>query len=109
MKIVDINAYPLRNDLWNPWCVITVETDAGLRGVGEAGGLWANTDLDAKVAHVEKYSEWLREEDPRCHRIAARDQPRDAVGTVPSESGGVLGHRDGLLGHRRQTPRDSSP
>jgi len=65
MRITDIEAYPLRDDLWNPWCVLTVETDAGIRGVGEAGGLWANTDLDAKVAHVEKLAEWFVGEDPR--------------------------------------------
>lgn len=64
MEITEIDAYPLRDDLWNPWCVLTVETDEGIRGVGEAGGLWANTDLDAKVAHVQKFEEWFVGEDP---------------------------------------------
>jgi galactonate dehydratase len=69
MEITDIDAYPLRDDLWNPWCIVTVETDAGIRGVGEAGGLWANTDLDAKVAHAEKFDEWLTGMNP--HHIEA--------------------------------------
>lgn len=65
MEITAIEAYPLRDDLWNPWCIVTVDTDAGIRGVGEAGGLWANTDLDAKVTHVEKFEEWFVGDDPR--------------------------------------------
>lgn len=78
MEITAIEAHPLRDDLWNPWCVITVETDVGLRGVGEAGGLWANTDLDAKVTHVEKVAEWFRGHDPRRieHlRVEAQETP----------------------------------
>ncbi|MFB6136804.1 MAG: mandelate racemase/muconate lactonizing enzyme family protein [Halobacteriaceae archaeon] len=72
MEITEINAYPLRDGLWNPWCVITVHTDEGIRGVGEAGGLWANTDLDAKRTHVEKFEEWFVGDDPR--RIEALRQ-----------------------------------
>ena len=64
MEIRDITAYPLTDDLWNPWCVVTVETADGSRGVGESGGLWANTDLYAKVAYAEKYDEWFRGMDP---------------------------------------------
>lgn len=65
MEIRSIESYPLRDDLWNPWCIIVVETDTGIRGIGEAGALWANTDLDAKVAHVEKLNEWFVGMDPR--------------------------------------------
>lgn len=65
MEIRDISAHPLRDDLWNPWCIVTVETADGLRGVGEAGGLWANTDLDAKVEYTKKFDEWFRGMDPR--------------------------------------------
>lgn len=64
MEITDIKAYPLRDNLWNPWCIITVETDEGIRGIGEAGGLWANTDLEAKKTHTEKFAEWFVGEDP---------------------------------------------
>ncbi|AGN01250.1 muconate cycloisomerase [Salinarchaeum sp. Harcht-Bsk1] len=64
MQIRDITAYPLQDDLWNPWCIVTVETDDGLRGVGEAGGLWANTDLYAKVEYAKKFDEWFEGMDP---------------------------------------------
>jgi galactonate dehydratase len=64
MEITDIRVYPLRDDLWNPWCIVTVHTDEGIRGVGEAGGLWANTDMGAKEAHVEKFKEWFVGENP---------------------------------------------
>ena len=78
MEITAINAYPLRDDLWNPWCVLTVETDAGIRGVGEAGGLWANTDLDAKATHAEKFEEWFVGMDPlhvEALRVASQETP----------------------------------
>ncbi len=78
MEITAIEAHPLRDDLWNPWCVVTVETDAGIRGIGEAGGLWANTDLDAKVAHVDKVEEWFVGHDPRHIeklRVDAQETP----------------------------------
>lgn len=75
MKITNIEALPLREDLWNPWCVILVDTDAGIRGIGEAGGLWGNTDLDAKVTHVEKFEEWFVGEDPlRVEQIRRTSQ-----------------------------------
>ena len=45
--------------------MITVETADGLQGVGEAGGLWANTDLDAKVEYTEKFDGWFRGMGPR--------------------------------------------
>jgi galactonate dehydratase len=78
MEIRDITAYPLTEDLWNPWCVVTVETADGRRGVGEAGGLWANTDLHAKVEYAEKFDEWLRGMDPRnieALRVKALETP----------------------------------
>jgi L-alanine-DL-glutamate epimerase-like enolase superfamily enzyme len=78
MELRDIAAYPSRDDLWNPWCVITVETADGLRGVGEAGGLWANTDLDAKVEYTEKFDEWFRGMDPRnieALRVKSQETP----------------------------------
>jgi galactonate dehydratase len=78
MEITGIEAYPLRDDLWNPWCIVTVETDAGLRGIGEAGGLWANTDLDAKVEHARKVEEWFVGMDPRNVerlRVEAQETP----------------------------------
>lgn len=78
MEIREIAVYPLKDNLWNPWCIVTVETDTGLRGIGEAGGLWANTDLDAKVTYAEKFNEWFRGDDPRnieALRVKAQETP----------------------------------
>lgn len=75
MQITDVEVYPLRDGLWNPWCIVTVETDAGLRGVGEAGGLWANTDVDARATHAEKFAEWFVGEDPlRIEQLRVQSQ-----------------------------------
>jgi len=78
MEIRDITAYPLTDDLWNPWCIVTVETADGQRGVGEAGGLWANTDLHAKVEYAEKFDQWFRGMDPtnvEALRVKSQETP----------------------------------
>lgn len=78
MEIRDITAYPLQDNLWNPWCIVTVETADGERGVGEVGGLWANTDIYAKVEYVDKYDEWFHGMDPlniEALRIKSQETP----------------------------------
>lgn len=61
MEITDIRHYVLADDLWKPWFVVVVETDEGVKGIGQAE---ANTDAGAKTAHMEKVREWFVGQDP---------------------------------------------
>lgn len=52
MEITDIKLYPLRDGLALPWGIVVIETDEGIRGIGESGGLWGNNDIEAKSTHL---------------------------------------------------------
>lgn len=64
MKITDIRSYGLVDELWNPWFFVRVDTDEGIYGVGEGGGLWAGDNMQARHTHTEKFKEWFVGYDP---------------------------------------------
>jgi galactonate dehydratase len=75
MEIADIRSYVLTDGLWKPWFVVVVETENGLTGVGQVE---ANTDAEAKQAHMDKVREWFVGENPlniEGLRFHSQEQP----------------------------------
>jgi galactonate dehydratase len=67
MQITDVNTYLVESDApiseygVNGWLIVTVETDAGIRGIGE-GGAWAY--LETAEQAVKRFAPSLIGEDP---------------------------------------------
>jgi len=67
MRITDIDTYLVESDApiseygVNGWLIVTVTTDAGIRGVGE-GGAWAYLETAAQA--VERFEPYLVGKDP---------------------------------------------
>lgn len=75
MEITDIRGYVLTDDLWKPWLLVVVDTDAGVSGVGQVD---TNTDFAAKEAHLAKIREWFVGKDPlnvEALRVQSQEAP----------------------------------
>jgi len=75
MQITDIRTYALKDKLWKPWFLVVVDTDEGIKGLGQAG---TNTDFEAKKSHVNKFREWFLGTDPlniESLRVQSQETP----------------------------------